>query len=598
MKEEEYIVTNLVDFDMLMAKKIRTGELLNFSIKELSEKISELSDEKDEKEDLLNVSEKDWDIAEKRFNAIKNIINVNNRTALMVKGVAKELGVHYTTIYRWLNAYSETGLISALLPGSLRCGAKGKSKLSEEKVKILDSVIEELYLTKQRISVQKAYYELVRRCNNAGVETPHINTLRNRIKAISKQHLITKRFGAKTAKKLYSTTKSKYNHAQYPLSIVQIDHTKLDIILVDEEDRQPIGRPWITLAIDLYSRMVTGYYISLDPPGYISVGQCLTCSILPKDKLLAKFNIDQIWPINGFMNKIHVDNAKEFKGTMIRRACAEYNINIQWRPIGKPEYGGHIERLLGTLAKEIHNLPGTTFSNINEKGEYNSEASASFTLKEFEKWLLTYITEIYHHKYHMGIDTTPLRKYEEAIFGLNGKVGIGVINSLVDEEKLKLDFLPYQERTIQQKGVVIDKIHYYSDVLRPYVNDKKKYIFRRDPRDVSVIYFYDPNLRTYHQIPYRDITKPPMSIWELRETIRSLKDNSIDVNEEQIFSSYSRLREQEKQVIKKTKKARLEKQRRRDHADILVKPDADDKDIGNFNIDDMDIKPFEEIEEL
>jgi hypothetical protein len=47
-----------------------------------------------------------------------------------------------------------------------------------------------------------------------------------------------------------------FDSAQRPLDLVQIDHTKLDIIVVDDEQRLPIGRPWITLAIDVYSRMV------------------------------------------------------------------------------------------------------------------------------------------------------------------------------------------------------------------------------------------------------------------------------------------------------------------------------------------------------
>jgi hypothetical protein len=37
--------------------------------------------------------------------------------------------------------------------------------------------------------------------------------------------------------------------------VVQIDHTLLDIILVDDLHRLSIGRPWITLAIDVFSRI-------------------------------------------------------------------------------------------------------------------------------------------------------------------------------------------------------------------------------------------------------------------------------------------------------------------------------------------------------
>jgi len=30
------------------------------------------------------------------------------------------------------------------------------------------------------------------------------------------------------------------------MDLVQIDHTPVDVIVVDRENRQPIGRPWLT----------------------------------------------------------------------------------------------------------------------------------------------------------------------------------------------------------------------------------------------------------------------------------------------------------------------------------------------------------------
>ena len=36
--------------------------------------------------------------------------------------------------------------------------------------------------------------------------------------------------------------------------------------------------------------------------------------------------------------------------------------------------GGHIERLVGTLMRALHELPGATFSNPKQRGNYDSEA--------------------------------------------------------------------------------------------------------------------------------------------------------------------------------------------------------------------------------
>ncbi len=55
--------------------------------------------------------------------------------------------------------------------------------------------------------------------------------------------------------------------ADGPLALVQMDHMRLDIEVVeDTADREPMGKPWLTVAIDVYSRAVLGFYLSiLDP---------------------------------------------------------------------------------------------------------------------------------------------------------------------------------------------------------------------------------------------------------------------------------------------------------------------------------------------
>ena len=188
---------------------------------------------------------------------------------------------------------------------------------------------------------------------------------------------------------------------------MQIDHTKLDIILVDDHHRRPIGRPWITLAIDVFSRMVAGFYVSFDPPGALATGLCLAHAILPKEQWLAKRDIEAEWPVWGFPKTLHMDNAKEFRGLMLQRACAEYGIDIDWRPVARPHFGGHIERLLGTASKEIHTLPGTTFSNPQQRGSYDSEGKAALTLSEFEAWLAVYVTQVYHQRKHSSLGMSP-----------------------------------------------------------------------------------------------------------------------------------------------------------------------------------------------
>ena len=99
---------------------------------------------------------------------------------------------------------------------------------------------------------------------------------------------------------------------------------------------------------------------------------CLAHAVLPKDEWLSRWRVD-IWPVWGKPDTIHVDNGKDFRSEALSRGCQQHGITLDFRPVARPAYGGHIERLIGTMMGEVHLLPGTTFSNIQERGDYNSE---------------------------------------------------------------------------------------------------------------------------------------------------------------------------------------------------------------------------------
>ena len=323
----------------------------------------------------------------------------------------------------------------------------------------------------------------------------------------------------------------------------------------------------------------------------------------------AQHAITTPWPVWGKPTAVHADNAKEFRGRMLTRACENLGIDLYWRPVTRPHYGGHIERLCGTLNSAMHTLPGTTFSHPHQRGAYRSEHRAALTLSEFETWLAVQIVDIYHQQVHSGIGQPPVQQYEQGIFGTDTHPGIGIPERFVDETRLRLELMPYEERTVQRYGIQLDAISYYHDVLKGWINAsepaqpkrKRKFLVRRDPRDISVLYFYDPELNEYFAIPYRNTTYPAISLWELREVRRRLKDaGQHAVDEAQVFAAYNRLKAIEEAAVRETKAARRKGQRQRLHATTTrplpssaattsVLPEPDDT---------ADITPFDDLEEL
>lgn len=131
---------------------------------------------------------------------------------------------------------------------------------------------------------------------------------------------------------------------------------------------------------------------------------------------------------------------------------------------------------------------------------------------------------------------------------------------------------------MQTFGVTIDGMRYYAEALRPWIGSKdletgKKLdlLFRRDPRDISSIWFFDPDIKQYFKIPFADQAIPPMSIWEYQQAREKLKREGIDsVNEHQVLRSITELRAQVDEAKEKSKKARRQAQRRKEHEKNLI----------------------------
>jgi putative transposase len=604
-----YVITHILSLEAILAKDQETGRSVELKLCDIAPPQSFIP-QKSEAKDLTLIEQRDWASAELWFSRISPLL-FTPRTTDMVKAVAHEAGVHPATVYRKIALYEQSGRVSELTPIKPN-GDKGHSRLAPEAEVILGSLVKEVYLNKQRRSIKKTADEIRRNFVHAELKPPHYNTIRNRILAVSEKERDKERMGPKTASEKHEAFPGHFPGADWPLAVVQIDHTKFDVMLVDDIHRQCIGRPWVTLAIDVFSRMVVGVYISLEPPNSMSVGLCIANAILPKEQWLTKWDLSTSWPCWGVMQRIHADNGKEFRGNMLQRACTEYNIDLEWRPVKTPHYGAHIERLLGTFNKEIHSLPGTTFSSPAERGEYDSESQAVLTMAEFEKWIVTYITGVYHQREHGTLMTSPMQQYEKGILGTDDMPGRGLPRRIVDEDRLRLDLMPFFERAVQSYGVVVDEVHYYNDVLRRYVNakesghsrKKRKFTFRRDPRDISTLDFYDPDVKDYFRIPYRDAARSPMSIWEFREARQRVEKQGIkETNEGLIFRSYEQMRSIEEQAKTETKHVRRKKQQRQYHKQIYrPKAQREKTRIGTQPSDGDDafpiVQPFAELEEL
>jgi putative transposase len=591
----EAIITHVVSADQVIVRDLKTGAVEQVPIQTLRPAPRPTAPQNRET-DLSLVSDEDWATAQMRYAAVRPLLELPRIDSIVLKEVAASSGRHPATIYRWLKRYREERHQTALIP--VKRGVEpGHVRLQPEVDAIISAAIKDRYLTRNRVNATHLHRDIALNCRSAGLPVPHVNTVRNRISRLAPRTVVEGRSGKRAAREQFEPLQGHFPSEGRPLAIVQIDHTKLDLIVVDEIDRKPLARPWFTVTIDVFSRVVAGFYLSLEAPSAASTGMCVACAILPKDSLLAKWGITTRWPVWGKMAAIHCDNGKDFRGAMLRQACQQYAIELLFRPVRQPQYGGHIERLMGTFAREIHTLPGTTFANPGERKGYDSEKHSALTLSELELWLARYIVEIYHQRPHAGLDgRTPISVYEE------GLTRTGLPQICTAEEQLRLDFMPLEQRAVTVNGIVVDNISYFHDVLRPWINTKEKdgsrrrFVVRRDPRDISIVHFFDPELRQYFAIPYRDTSHPAISVWELREIRRRLRQEGRDsTDEDVIFRAYEQMRTIENTAVNKTKEMRRNIERRNSRQTHSTPPASSSASAGEADWWEDQIHPFNEV---
>lgn len=86
---------------------------------------------------------------------------------------------------------------------------------------------------------------------------------------------------------------------------------------------------------------------------------------------------------------------------------------FEWRQPGEPGFGGHIERQIRTEMGRLHLLPGTTFSNEQDLGDYASKPHTALTLRELERHIALDIVGSYHQSIHRGLGRPPIAVWRD-----------------------------------------------------------------------------------------------------------------------------------------------------------------------------------------
>lgn len=555
-----------VSLRLVLVEDPSSGERTQVPVDELTLWVGESATEK-KVPDLALIPDKRREEGLRRLEAIEGLLGQKFRTRESVKNVAAELGLSTSHLYELMQRYRRLGSWTCLVPFGEK-GRKRKKKLPALTEEIIREVIDEFYLTRNQARIIDIEKEVRARCKRAGLRPPAPNSVRARIRALDPAIVVAAREGEKAARDRHGVVLGAHDEPRWPFQRWEVDHTVADCFLVDEESRLPIARPILTIVIDAFSRMVTGFHVSLRPASTLSVGLALTHAVLPKGDFLKSHNIESPWDCFGLPEKLFTDNATEFDSRGLQLGCAQYRIHGQFRPLGRPHFGGRVERLIGTMMGRIQLMPGATMRSVAERGEeYDPEKHAAYTLQELETRIATEICDVYHRSRHSTIGTTPLELYTFGVLGDDKTPGHGLPFQPSDPTRFLLDFLPVERRSVQKYGLQIHGIRFHAPILRALpkkAKDGEDYVVRYDPRDLSKVWVYDPNEAQYFEIPRAQSHLPAVALWEVNAAIKHLRERGQKADDEAVIQrAVERLRQMDQEAVLKSKKARKRQELRR-----------------------------------
>lgn len=412
-----------------------------------------------------------------------------------------------STVRKWATRYGLTKCVVRLVPKHTQKGRM--AAIHGEIEDVLARCLEDAYLQPERPTVAHLYEEFegriqdinARRLPAEQLKLPSSMTVRRYIAKLDSFEVDRLREGEFAAKKKHRNAIGKLEIEKI-LDRWEVDHTLLDVQVVDPETGEVIGRPYLTVIIDRHSRMVMAFLLHLSAPNTESVLRTIERAIRPKQAWLEKFpKVTNEWRARGLPLYLLPDNAAEFHAYDLILAFNELGIEVLFPRSRGPEKKGGVERFFRTLAVDlIHRLPGTTFSNVQERGDYRSEQRACITLAKLEEMLTLWIVDRYLQRPHRGLNgRTPAQVWRDGESQRSPRLPL-------DLDSLECILAHRASVRLHHYGVEVDSQQYHCEdlvELRHRLGERPKVDVRfRD--DLGHVWVRDPLRNTFLLVPNKD----------------------------------------------------------------------------------------------
>jgi transposase InsO family protein len=357
------------------------------------------------------------------------------------------------------------------------------AKLPEASRTLIEKTITADYETLKQKTVYASWLALKLACDQKGVVLPSYKTYRLAVRRRPVLEQTLKRQGPRAA---YQQEAAYWElefrtppHGDRPFEIAHIDHTELDVECVCSRTGRGLGRPWLTLLTDAYSRRMLVLYLTFDAPSYRS------CMMVLRECVRRHSRLPQ---------SIVVDGGREFQGTYFETLLARYEVTKKTRPPARPRFGSVCERLFGTANTQfLHNLQGNTQLVVNVRQvsqSVNPKGQAIWPFEELQFRLAEYAYDVYETVSHPALGASPREVHEAGVM----KTGSRAHRQVPYDHEFLILTLPTTPRgtakVVPGKGVQINYLYYWSEFFRDPEVEKALIPVRYDPFDAGTAYVF------------------------------------------------------------------------------------------------------------
>ena len=372
------------------------------------------------------------------------------------------------------------GLISKTLTGNK------ESKIPSSSIRLMEKFINDDYETIKQKNRKSVFLLYEAECQRQGFYSASYATFCEYVKKRDMKEQTKKRKGRRAAYEheefYWELSMTTPRHGERPFHIAHIDHTELDIELIDSKTNKNLGRPWMTLLIDAFSRKVLAVYITFDPPSYRSN------LMVMRECVRRHGRLPQI---------LVVDGGKDFSSIYFESFLAMFEVTKKVRPPAEARFGSVIERMFGTTnTMFIYNLQGNTQMTKNVRQmtkSVNPKNHAIWTLGKLYENLCEFLYEVYDQKEHSTLNQTPQEVFAQGLLKFGNRSHLMIPYT----EEFKMMTLPSTKKGTaminNNRGVKINRIYYWCDEFRnPEVNRENVRV-KYDPWDIGIAYAFVDN---------------------------------------------------------------------------------------------------------